>query len=1001
MTSIVTERAFEEFIEAELLAHGGYSSSAPGDFDRVRALNAKEVLAFLHASQPKVLAELAKHHGDLLEVAILDALVKALDTNGSLAVLRHGFKFFGKNLQLAYFAPAHTLNPDNLARYAMNRLTVTRQLRFIADKNDSVDMVFLLNGIPVVTVELKNPFTGQTHADATKQFIKDREPRHLLFTFKKRALVHFAVDPDEAWMTTQLAGKGTFFLPFNLGRNKGAGNPENPGGHRTAYLWDDVWRRDSLLDILGRFMHLAVDEKKYKDGRVIRKESMIFPRYHQLDVVRKMAADAREGGAGRNYLIQHSAGSGKSNSIAWIAHRLSNLHDATDHKVFDTVVVVTDRLVLDRQLQDTIYQFEHKQGVVQRIEKDSQQLADALSTGVPIIITTLQKFPFVAEKVGELPQRRYALIVDEAHSSQTGEAAGKLKGLLGIPVDESEPEDAQDEVVRVAAGRGRHPNLSYFAFTATPKFKTLKVFGRPGVDGKPLPFHLYSMRQAIEEGFILDVLKNYTTYKRYYKLLHKAKGDREVEKKKAAKALARFVELHPTNIAQKTEVMIEHFRTSTRQKIGGQAKAMVVTGSRLHAVRYKLAFDAYIKLKGYTDVRTLVAFSGEVEDPDTKVKYTEVGMNGGLRETELPERFGEEEYRVLLVAEKYQTGFDQPLLHTMYVDKKLANINAVQTLSRLNRIHPGKDDTFVLDFVNETADIQEAFQPFYEQTIIGEDVDPQRLYELMSTLDDAQVWYRSDVEGFCKVFFAVKHGMKDHGRLNAFIDPAVDRYKARAPEEQDAFKKSLRTFIHLYAFLSQILPYQDADLEKRYAYGRFLLTKIKRAAGEPEVDLGGDVALQYYRLQKATEGRIALTVNEPAPVSGPTEVGSGNAKAEYVVLSTIIQALNQKFGTDFTIADQLFVDQIKAEAIADPELVSTAQANTLDHFRYVFTKALERLFIDRMGQNEEFFARFMNDREFQTAFTGLLMPQVYGEIRRGTPGEGEAAPAAPKQEGPG
>jgi type I restriction enzyme R subunit len=982
LTSIVSERAFEEFIEAELLAHGGYGAVPSGDFDRVRCLNPKEVFAFLRASQPKVLADLAKHHGDLLEVAILDALVKALDTSGSLSVLRHGFKFFGKTLHLAYFAPANTLNPDSLARYAMNRLAVSRQLRFIPDKNDSVDLALLLNGIPVVTVELKNPFTGQTHADATKQFIKDRDPRHLLFAFKKRSLVHFAVDTDQAWMTTQLNGKGTTFLPFNLGRDKGAGNPENPHGHRTAYLWDDVWRRDSLLDILGRFVHLAVSEKKYKDGRVVRKEAMIFPRYHQLDVVRKMAADARQGGAGRNYLIQHSAGSGKSNSIAWIAHRLSNLHDGDNRKIFDSVVVVTDRLVLDRQLQDTIYQFEHKQGVVQRIEKDSQQLADALTNAVPIIITTLQKFPFVAEKVGELPQRRYAVIVDEAHSSQTGEAAGKLKGLLGVPAEDDDTDDAQDEVVKVAAGRGRHPNLSYFAFTATPKFKTLKIFGRPGVDGKPEPFHLYSMRQAVEEGFILDVLKNYTTYKRYYKLLHKGGDDREVEKKKAAKALARFVELHPTNISQKTEVIIEHFRSFTRKKIGGQAKAMVVTGSRLHAVRYKLAFDAYIKKKGYTDVNALVAFSGEVEDPDTKVKYTEVGMNGGLREAELPERFEEPEYQVLLVAEKYQTGFDQPLLHTMYVDKKLANINAVQTLSRLNRIHPGKEDTFVLDFVNEPADIQEAFQPFYEQTIIGEDVDPQRLYELMSTLDEAQIWYRSDVEGFAKVFFAAKHGMKDHARLNAFIDPAASRYKGRTTEEQDAFKKSLRTFVHLYSFLSQILPYQDADLEKRYAYGRFLLTKIKREAGEPEVDLGGDVALQYYRLQKASEGDIGLTVNEPAPVWGPTEVGSGNAKPEYVVLATIIEALNQRFGTDFTIADQLFVEQIRAEAVADPDLVRTAQANTLDHFRYVFTKALERLFIDRMEQNEEFFAKFMNDREFQTAFTALLMPQVYGEIRR-------------------
>ncbi|RMG05397.1 MAG: type I restriction endonuclease subunit R, partial [Nitrospirae bacterium] len=617
---------------------------------------------------------------------------------GSLETIRHGFKCYGKTLRIAFFRPAHGLNPELEKRYKQNRLTITRQLHYSPKSEKSLDVVLSVNGIPVVTMELKNPITGQTVDDAMQQYRRDRDHREKIFEFKKRSLVHFAVDTEEVYMTTKLAGSDTRFLPFNKGYNGGKGNPPDPHGrnYKTAYLWEEVLRRDSLMDLLARFFHLQIEEKMNDEGRKFKKETMIFPRYHQLEAVRLLVKKAAEEGVGHNYLIEHSAGSGKSNTIAWLAHRLSSLHDSNDQRVFDSVVVITDRIVLDRQLQNTIYQFDHRHGVVQKIDEDSKQLAEALNAGVSIIITTLQKFPFVSgqllkitEERGEgrrshLPTRKYAVIIDEAHSSQAGETSTELKAILGgeellkkaREMAEEEGEEELERLFRSMAKRGRQPNMSFFAFTATPKHKTLAIFGRNGE-----PFHRYTMRQAIEEEFIMDVLKHYVTYKTYFRLIKACEDDPHVERKKAARALARFMRLHPHNIAQKTEVMVEHFYHHTRHKIGGRAKAMVVTGSRLEAVRYKQSFDEYIAEKGYP-IKSLVAFSGIVEDDKVPGKtYTEVQMNNGVKEKELPEVFAKPEYQVLLVAEKYQTGFDQPLLHTMYVDKRLSGIQAVQTLS--------------------------------------------------------------------------------------------------------------------------------------------------------------------------------------------------------------------------------------------------------------------------------------------------------------------------------
>ena len=897
-----TERAFETAIESGLTGSGGYETRNSGAFNESIALFPDDVTGFLEDSQGAKWDALRVLLGKNAASIVLDSLSKELHLKGTLHVLRHGFKCYGKTFRMAYFRPNTRMNPEAAAHYAENRLTITRQVAFTsvmkkADGNNRrciIDVTLAVNGIPVVTAELKNPLTGQRVAAAMRQYENERDDRDLLFAFKKRALVHFAVDPDEVWMTTRLMGKETDFLPFNRGNSYGAGNRPVKGNWKTHYLWDEVLQAGSLLEILQRFMHLEVKERQLrtdKGVRTVRKETMIFPRYHQLDAVRRLVAHARSNGAGRNYLIQHSAGSGKSNSIAWLAHRLSSLHDARDEKVFHSVVVVTDRRVLDQQLQATIYQFEHKTGVVEKIDEDTQQLARALSQGTPIVITTIQKFPFISQALSTLEKRgsgvkidtagkRFAVIVDEAHSSQSGETATALKGMLnkaGIEAaiaaqlsdeeDDDLSDDAKAAVLRDALQRARQPNLSFFAFTATPKFKTKALFEEPGPSGAS-PFHEYTMRQAIEEGFVMDVLQNYTTYKRFYGLIKQIEDDPDVPRRKAAKVLTRYLELHPVNIEQVVSVIAEHFRLHVMHELGGRAKAMVVTGSRLAAVRYKLAFDRYIKEKGYTGIRSLVAFSGTVEDPDDPgSSYTEVAMNDGLSESELPETFGRDDYRVLLVAEKYQTGFDQPLLQTMYVVKRLAGVQAVQTLSRLNRIAPGKSRTFVLDFANEEDDIYKAFKPYYEATPSGENADPHRLSELQHRLLEWAIFTPSDVIEFAEVWYRAKrdHSATDHRLMNAVLDAAVDRFQVREEDQQEEFRGQLAAYRNLYAFLSQIIPYQDTDLERLYAFVRNLLAKLPPPGDGQGFVLDDEVALRYFRLQQMSEGSIDLSQGGPTP----------------------------------------------------------------------------------------------------------------------------------------
>lgn len=1013
-----SEHAFETAIEAGLIGIGGYAKRAVAAYDQTLALFPEDVTGFLQDSQASKWAQLEALLGARTEATVLDSLAKELDIKGALHVLRHGFKCYGKTFRLAYFRPNSGLNPEAAALYAANRLTIARQVAFTSamkkadgkNRRCIIDVTLSLNGLPVATAELKNPLTGQRAADAVRQYRDDRDQRDLLFAFKKRALVHFALDPDEVWMTTRLKGKETVFLPFNRGNEHGAGNPPVESNWKTHYLWDEVLQADSLLDILQRFMHLEVKERRIttdKGARTIRKETMIFPRYHQLDAVRKLVAHARAKGAGCNYLVQHSAGSGKSNSIAWLAHRLASLHDANDEKVFHSVVVVTDRRVLDQQLQNTIYQFEHKTGVVEKIDEDTQQLVRALSQGTPIIITTIQKFPFISQALSTLESKgagvkidtagkRFAVIVDEAHSSQSGETARALKGMLnqdGIEaaiaaqMSDQEDDDLSDEaraaILRNALRWGRQPNLSFFAFTATPKFKTKVLFDEPGPSGTS-PFHEYSMRQAIEEGFIMDVLRNYTTYKRFFGLVKQIENDPEVPRKKAAKALTRYLELHPVNIEQVVSVIVEHFHLYVMHELGGRAKAMVVTGSRLAAVKYKLAFDRYIKDNGYTGIRSLVAFSGAVEDPeDPGSSWTEVAMNDGLAESELPETFERDDYRVLLVAEKYQTGFDQPLLQTMYVVKKLAGVQAVQTLSRLNRMAPGKARTFVLDFANEENDIYKAFKPYYETTPIGANADPHRLSELQHKLLEWAIFTPADVDAFAEVWYRPKreHSANDHRLINALLDAVAQRFREKEDSQREEFRGQLTAYRNLYAFLSQIIPYQDSELEKLYTFVRNLIAKLPPPGDGQAFVLDDEVALRYFRLQQMTEGSIDLGKGYADPLKGPTDVGTSRVAEERVTLSSLVDKLNERFGTVFNDADQLFFDQIRATAEGNEQIVEAVHANNLGDFSSYLERVMDEFFIDRMEGNEEIFSRIMTDKVFRSAVNEHLAFEIFQSVR--------------------
>ncbi|WP_297228268.1 type I restriction endonuclease [uncultured Desulfovibrio sp.] len=965
MIDDLRERNFEDDICAWLCKEGGYTPGDPARFDRTRALDVRTLLDFVRASQPDAWKRHEQRDPDKAEDVFRNCFCQEVQKRSLLDVLRHGFSIRGVAFRVVFWQPENDLNPETVALYRRNVLHCTRQLRYSPNRENSVDVALLVNGIPVICLELKNPFTGQTVEHAMRQFRYDRSPDDLFFAFKRRVLTCFAVDLYHVRMTTRLAGKDTEFLPFDQGSNGagevgGAGNPVSPDGdYATAYLWKRVLRADSLLELLQKFLHLKVEEKKDEHGRPIRKESLIFPRYHQWDVLHRLLDDIRQRGTGQNYLIQHSAGSGKSNSIAWLAHHLSGLHDAHNRKIFQSVIIITDRRVLDDQLQKTVSQFEQTRGLVHPVRKSSADLRDAINDGKAIIVTTLQKFPVIFEEVRHT-DRTFAVIVDEAHSSQTGRAALKLKRALADAEAaleeyaelegraEAIEEMKEDAVWQELAAQGRHGNLSFFAFTATPKAKTLQLFGRRQADGRFRAFHIYSMRQAIEEGFILDVLRNYATWKAYFKLVRKTADDPVYATLAGARAVERFADLHPHNIAQKTAVMLEHFRTVTAHKLGGRAKAMLVTRSRLHAVRYMREFDRQIRAGGLTGIRALVAFSGEVRDMDAgrESTWTEAKLNTAIHgenitERDLPDRFARD-FQILIVAEKYQTGFDQPLLHTMFVDKRLKGVKAVQTLSRLNRTAPGKEDTFVLDFANSAEEIQLSFAPYYEATVLEEETEPGLLYDIRRRLDAFGVYTLAQVAAFGAILRkGGPAGTSPLAAASATLAPVLHNVAALPEERRRAFRGELSRFVRLYNFLTQIFRLFDEEMHLFSLFAKKLAVALP-PEDDGLVDLDGQIDLAFYRLTKTGEQDIPLTPTGSG-FSGIKGEAIPPAPREFASLSDIVDKFNQRFGTTFTPAEQVkhFAELQKSVLDVEQRLIGLAETGSRATWDMVYRNAFQ------------------------------------------------------------
>lgn len=975
------ERAFEDEICAHLAANGWEYSPTGAGYDKARALFPADVFAWLEGTQPAEWATVVKADALVAEQEkakqqLLDRLVKTLDApldagGGTLNVLRRGFKKTPVSFQMCEFKPATSLNKTAAAQHQAVRLRVMRQVYYSAKSTQSIDLVLFVNGLPVATIELKTDNT-QSIDDAIAQYRHYRDPKgEPLLGFANRCLVHFAVSTDEVAMTTKLAGAKTHFLPFNLGDASGAGNPVNPGGAASAYLWERVLQRDAWLHVIGKLLHL--EKRTTTDaitGEVTKSTTLLFPRFHQWELVTSLLATVREEGPGRRYLVQHSAGSGKTNSIAWLAHGLSNLHDAGDAKVFDTVIVVTDRTVLDDQLQKAIKQIEGVDGTVATINADevrkagkaskSGLLAAELLSGKLIVIVTMQTFPFALDAIREnkgLAHRKFAIIADEAHSSQTGRVSQKLRAVLtaeeASDLDDGGEIDTEAILAAEMAARADSPNLSFFAFTATPKAKTLELFGRVGDDGIPQAFHVYSMQQAIEEGYILDVLKNYTTYDTAFQLAEKSKRHLEavelVDEAEATKHLMRWVSLHPTNIAQKVQIIVEHYRTNVRHLLDGHAKAMVVTASREAAVRYKEAIDAYITKRGYK-LATLVAFSGTltaeqvpgVAFAGAQPPFSEANLNSGLRGRTLPVAFGSDDFQILIVANKYQIGFDQPLLCAMYVDKRLSGVTAVQTLSRLNRTYPsaGKDTTYVLDFVNEPNEILESFKPYYRTAELTEPTDPDVVHDIIGKLDGAGIYTDAEVEAFASAFLAAaKHSAHTAPlaaaakRFNSRYAEAVDIADKATLDELDLFRKDVGTFIRLYDFLSQIVDYADTGLEKRSLYLRLLLPRITGRATTEAIDFSA-IELTHIKQARSGDHTLDLDAGETRPLK-PLSPGGGVARDPHLVrLAEILARINDLFsGEDFTTSGiESWVQGVVTVLGENPQIRVQAAANSPQQF---------------------------------------------------------------------
>lgn len=1039
MAAIHTEEQFEDEV-CEVLKASGWLMDGPlpyqkgysydQGYDRRTALYPADAIAWVKDTQPEAWEKFAKNHTQNPEAVFIQRLTEELDRDrptikketpqlwGSLYVLRKGFKDINATFRMAQFAPSNQQNPTTWAHYKKNRLRVVRQLHYSLHNQLCIDLVLFLNGLPLATIELKTD-TTQNIEDAVQQYKSDRLPVDAgtkqpepLLSFGKRALVHFAVSTDEVRMTTRLAGGATRFLPFNQGNpddqgGAGAGNPpDDQLGYSTGYLWHEVLQPDTWLAVVGKFLSVEVTEYKDAKGKKAFNTTLLFPRFHQWDAVNALLSATINEGVGHSYLIQHSAGSGKSNTIGWLAHRLASLHDKLDQKVFSSVIVITDRRVLDTQLQDTIYQFDHQQGVVEKIDENSSQLASALDKGKLIIITTLQKFPWVLDKVSGLGDKRFAIILDEAHSSQSGKSAVKLREVLttGSKSPDHSNESAQlatsatyedavaaaqedaeltgeDVLNQMMATRKRPPNVSYYAFTATPKAKTLELFGRIGSDGTPEPFHVYSMRQAIEEEFILDVLKGYTTYGFAFKLEQEG-ADKSVKSGKAQSKLFRYAQLHPTSIAQKVIVIVEHFREHVMHQLGGQAKAMVVSDSRIAAVRYKKAFDDYIRKMKYTDCKALVAFSGEVTDEESKVLKAKEGDLNDLKERDddIKEAFKTDGYQVLIVASKFQTGFDQPKLCAMYVDKRLDGVLAVQTLSRLNRMYPGKKSTFVLDFRNEADGILKAFLPYYRSAKMSGVTDPNLVHTLRQKLDDSGIYLWEEVLTFSKGYFDPKG---KQASIQPPLKKAHDRFKAQSKEVQDLFKGDLQSYINAYDFLSQLRSYDDADLERLHAFCRMLLPRLQ-GKGSGEEALDKSVRLAGYKLVNEQTHQLNLASGTAGTLK-PMGPGGGQAWDDpHVRLSEIIKKMNAVFSGNLTEADfRGYATTLIGKMVEDETLQEQAKANdTVESFSNgAYESKLNNAVVAALESHSEMADQALRHEAVFKGLANLLVEEVYRQLR--------------------
>ena len=945
-----TEQNFEDHIEAHL-NQSGYRSLQPASYNKSLCLIPNETLQFIQDTQSEVYQKLERQYGADTPVKVLDRVSKQIASRGVLDVLRKGVKDRGCDFNLTYFRPSSGMNPDHQRLYAQNRFSLIRQLKYSEKSEKSLDMTLFLNGLPLVTMELKNSLTGQVFTDAEKQYRRDRDPREPLFRFK-RCLVHFAVGNEKVSMTTHLHGSGTRFFPFN----KDIENPVNPNGHKTAYLWEDILQPDNLIELINNFIHEQETTEKVYDPKTkmvkdVKHNVLIFPRYHQLGVIRQLQAAIVAEDVGNNYLIQHTTGSGKSNSIAWLAHLLTHLYSSSDatNRIFDSVIVVTDRRVLDRQLQNTIKQVAQVEGVVHAVEKTSAQLRAFLESGKDIIISTIQKFSVIAEEIGTLKSKTFAVIIDEAHSSQSGESAKNLRVSLSKDIEDGVTEDDADEVSDMDARilkemeqRRMQDHISYFGFSGTPKNKTLELFGRKDAEGKFAPFHTYSMRQSISEGFTLDVLQNYTTFKRYFELVKSVPEDREYEKARTLRTLTNYVDLQPHSIETKTRIMLEHFTEHTEKTIEGKGRAMLVTSSRLHCVRYKQAFDRLMKEMGLP-YGCLVAFSGTVHDIDNGQDYTENGMNALPPSTSIEDSFKDPNYRILIVASKFQTGFDEPMLQTMYVDKRLDGLQCVQTLSRLNRVAKGKTDTLVLDFVNEPDQIQEAFQQYYQTATLAEETDPNRLYDLQRQLEDFDLYDADIIDQFCEIFYDPD---QPDELLQGILDGVVERWTALERDDREAFRSTLQSYIRLYGYISQLITFTDVDLEKLYIFGHSLNKKLPKREHPDLQDVLGSVDLDSFRVQRIHDSLQLSLEEEDSEVEGIGSDVATRRDPEQDFLSNIINALNSAHHTDFTAEDKVDLASIHQKMHENEELRQVIEGdNTESNKRYKFDQVFDEILL--------------------------------------------------------